>query len=114
MSYCSPPWISDYNYQAILEQVALVNASASPEPFRVGRPAQTWARVLVTAKGVRWSRSLTSEGAPSSLPEPGLISDTSRAELAQVTVYRRKIAESSAFMLFGPPQEPCWHAVGIE
>lgn len=111
MSYCAPPWISDYNYQAILEQIVKVNRSS--EAFRVGQTTQTWARVLVTDKTIRWSQTIAAEGAPSPLPEPGFVYDSTGTVIAQVTVYRREIADSNAYMLFVPPREPGWNAVGL-
>lgn len=113
MSYCSPPWISDYSYQGILEQVTKVNASGSSEAFRIAPEAQIWARVLITDTGFRWSQSLSAEGPPSSLPEPGFVYDWAGAVLAQIAVHRRNIADSNSYMLFVPPKESGWHAVGI-
>ena len=38
MSYCSPDWISDYNYQLILQQIIVVNQRAERRVATRGRP----------------------------------------------------------------------------
>jgi len=64
MSYCSPDWISDYNYQQILERIVLVNRRALLR--RVGPPAPRTFRTLIVEKNgrARWGLDLHPEMDP--------------------------------------------------
>lgn len=58
MSYCSPDWISDYNYQQILERIVVVNRRALLR--RIGTPVPRTFRTLMVAKNgsARWGLDL--------------------------------------------------------
>jgi hypothetical protein len=112
MSYCSPDWISDYNYQQILERIVVVNQRASlrvlgtPEPraFRTLRVAKTG-----TAS---WGLDL----------HPRLDPPGERTHLKALDAQGAVLADVSAFVEEGPDGEQAyfvpaghteWHAIQV-
>lgn len=55
MGYCTPAWISDYNYRALYERIRAVNLAADLAP---GAPT-TYRVALWDRGGLRWGRPLT-------------------------------------------------------
>jgi hypothetical protein len=59
MSYCSPDWISDYNYQLILERIIVVNRHAVFRRFPGARAPTAFRTLRVTKNGqARWGLDL--------------------------------------------------------
>jgi hypothetical protein len=58
MSYCSPDWISDYNYQLILERIIVVNQQATKHVAARGTPPP-YRTLRVSPSGqARWGLTL--------------------------------------------------------
>lgn len=113
MSYCDPPWVSDYTYRALLERVAAVNRANSTQNREwAGEAPRTWWAMHVSETGVRWTQGTTTEG-PLSALELGVVYDKAGAPLLEVEVFRVKMSEGAGYLLFVPPPEPGWAAVGL-
>jgi hypothetical protein len=111
MSYCSPVWISDYNFSAIAERVTKVNSSAMASSFRVG-PPRSWWSILSTPSGRRWSHPRTTEG-PLDHPLQGVVYDENLNPVAEVELGQILLSEGGGYVLLVPPPEAGWYAVGI-
>jgi hypothetical protein len=62
MSYCTPTWISDYNYEAIFRRIQAVNGMSYHVPDALlGR---TYERVAVRPDGVAWLEPATIDRPP--------------------------------------------------
>lgn len=62
MSYCSPTWISDYNYDAFFDRIRAVNGMSHHVPEAV--QGRTYERVAVRPDGVAWLDPVTIERPP--------------------------------------------------
>jgi hypothetical protein len=114
MSYCAPVWVSDYTYRAIAERVAVVNeAASSPKRIGVGEPV-AWAGMRVTSRGATWTRGTTTQPGDDIPVETGVVYDAQGQELMQVDVFRVRMSENAGYVLYVPPQQPGWFAVGLE
>lgn len=122
MSYCPEPrwaaWISDYNYQAILERVVAVNALAEiPALFRDDEPAlpkEPWRLVVSDSAGVHWvEEPLLVRGVPEGTPVHAVIHGA-RGPMQQIVVYKQELHDGvshDAFMLALPEPDPSWRAI---
>jgi hypothetical protein len=113
MSYCAPTWVSDYTYRAITERVAEVNeASASPKRVGVGDPV-AWVGMRVTPRGATWTRGTTTQPGDDLPVETGVVYDAQGQALTHVDVFRVNMSENAGYVLYVPPQQPGWFAVGL-
>jgi hypothetical protein len=115
MGYCSPQWISDYTYQALLERVVELNnpvqqrqalaAALAPQPsFRVLH--------VDDKQGPRWSRPFQGR-LPNVVPETAAIFDDLGRVMTTVNVYRVPMHGVKAAMVLVPEPQPGWYAVQI-
>lgn len=121
MSYCPEPrwsaWISDYNYQALLERAAQVNAQAEIQPFVAGGERETSWRLLVSdSAGLHWvEEPLLVRGTPEGQPERAVVHGE-RGAMQEVEVYVRPLEDGvgeGAFMLTLPEPDASWRAIEV-
>lgn len=109
MSYCAPDWISDYNYQQILERIVVVNRAAG---LRVlGSPELRRYRTLrVSPSGVaRWGLELKVRTPPGDRTTvQALDARGALLEEAEAFVEEGPDGERSYFV---PADHPEWHAI---
>jgi hypothetical protein len=115
MSYCSPEWISDYNYQQILERIVVVNEHASLAAQllqrKKGQPRRTFRSLLVSHDGqARWGLDLHPLLQPPGDPVQVEVLDAQGNVLRVVTAYREEGADGQ-HALFVPAGEAGWSAV---
>jgi hypothetical protein len=63
---------------------------------------------------MRWSTPMSGAGAPGPSPEAGAAVDASGQVVASVDVYRVEMSHDGGYMLFVPPPQSGWHAVGLQ
>lgn len=108
MSYCTPYWISDFTYDKLATRVAGVNRV--PAERAIGTEKTFWA-MINTASGIRWTRSLEAVTPPGT-PELAIVYDDQGDEVAEVQAFRMLISDEAGYILFVPPPEFGWAAVG--
>ncbi len=114
MSYCEPAWVSDYTYRALTERVAEVNRPAQGFKETDAGPPVTWAAIRVTEAGLAWTRGLTTRQGDTPPFERGVVYDATGRELTHVEVFRIRMSEGAGYVLYVPPAQPGWFAVGLE
>jgi hypothetical protein len=115
MGYCSPQWISDYTYQALMERVVELNNPAQQRLAMVSALApQPSFRVLHVddQHGPRWSRPFQGR-LPNVSPEPAAIFDDLGRVLTTVNVYRVPMHGVNAALVLVPEAQPGWYAVQV-
>jgi hypothetical protein len=109
MGYCSPTWISDYTYQAILDRMVEVEGS--------GKGASTQgleqsARVLLVGGGqAHWGLAASDGG--EGIPESAIIRDQAGMVIATVQVRRLEMGEGDRFSVLVPQRQPGWHTIEV-
>jgi hypothetical protein len=106
MGYCEPQWISDYNYQALLERSVRVNP---PLAYQLGAPAARDFQVLVVgADGVaRKGAPLNGFAPPLDLiTEPAALQGDSGEDLGSVDVYHLPLADADDVKMVLVPAMP--------
>jgi hypothetical protein len=113
MSYCSPEWISDYNYQLLLERIIVVNQRAGMQVLpRPGIP-QVFRTVLVSEAGqARWGLELRPRIQPPGDPVTVEVLDAQGNVLTQVVAYHELVADGEQ-AYFVPAAHAGWHAVRV-
>jgi hypothetical protein len=129
MSYCDPAWISDYNYQALVERLALVNgrrySDSSSEladyrapttpgvSARAGLPVAH--RTLRSRPGgeLHWGVPIATRRAPPGESEQAEVLDRAGRVLTEVTVYRQELSDEQGVLWFLPQPEATWHSVRV-
>jgi hypothetical protein len=111
MGYCGKKWISDYTYDGLVNQVALVNGAAESGRF-VGKLG-TFRVLLLDARGPRWGRPIDEPSLPAGEPEPAAVLDALGNVVASITVYRTPIADANAFSIQVPTPERGWASVRV-
>jgi len=115
MSYCSPAWISDYNYQLILERIVLVNRHAGAVFRRVPAPgAPTTFRTLRVAKNgqARWGLDLHPAFEPPGDPLTLEALDAQGAVLTEfLATFEQGPDDEQSF--FVPAGQAGWQAVRV-
>jgi hypothetical protein len=113
MSYCSPEWISDYNYQLILERIIVVNQRAEmqiqPPP---GKPRQYRTLLVSDAGKSRWGLDLRRAWQPPGDPIAVEVLDAKGGLLTQVTAYHELVTDGEQ-AFFVPAAQPGWHSVRV-
>jgi hypothetical protein len=109
MGYCTPAWISDYTYSAILDRMVEVEASGkSASSLSVSSDA----RVLMVGGGrARWGlpASDSSEGAV----ESATVRDDAGAQVATVQVRRLELGDADRWMVVVPQRQPGWDTIEV-
>jgi hypothetical protein len=102
MSYCNPQWISDYNYQALLERSAVVNPRVAAELSPIA--AGDWDVLLLGADGVvRRGHPLTDFAPPvDTARESGEMLTATGQSMGRVEVYRMPLADVDVSMVLVP------------
>lgn len=121
MSYCPEPrwaaWISDYNYQAILERTIEVNGQAEVPAAFTARGAPVAYRLLVSdSAGVHWiAEPLFVRGTPEGEPLRAVIYGA-HGPMQEVEVYVQQLDDGvseRAFMLSVPQPDPSWYGIAV-
>jgi hypothetical protein len=112
MSYCSPVWISDYNYKALVTRVAAVNGVANV--LTVNAELAKWRIILLDDRGPRWGIPLDEPAPAEGQLEMATIYDDSGATLTSVRVYRTQIGDVSASMYMVPEPKQGWYAIAVD
>jgi hypothetical protein len=113
MSYCSPDWISDYNFQLLLERVALVNESAGNTQVVTNQQtaAQEWRSLRVDASGkLRWGLALHPRRKPPGDVTTVEVLDAQGNVVQKVTAYV-ELASDDSKTYFVPAPKAGWHSV---
>jgi hypothetical protein len=122
MSYCPEPrwaaWVSDYNYQAILERVVAVTALAEL-PARLelqAAPRVPWRLLVSDSVGVHWiEEPLLVQGTPEGTPLRAVVHGA-QGPMQATTVYKQDLHEGEnhdAFMLALPVPDTSWRAIEV-
>jgi hypothetical protein len=121
MSYCPEPrwaaWVSDYNYQAILERVVAVNALAEVPAFAIERaPSVPWRLLVSDSAGVHWvPEPLLVRGTPEGTAVSAVVHGA-HGPMQQVEVYKQDLHDGvsdDAFMLTLPEPDESWRAIEV-
>ncbi len=111
MSYCSPEWISDYNYQLILERIVVVNQRAKQAMRRVPGLAKTWRTLIVRDDGqTRWGLDLQPQLAPPGDPVALSALDASGAVTEQIAGY---VEASDGERAYFVPAGKAWSSIRL-
>jgi hypothetical protein len=109
MGYCSPTWVSDYTYQALIEHLARVNAAMTERTLDL---VQTWRALLVDASGAtRWGAPL--HEAATGTKELAEVVDVTGQTVTWIEVHRTIIADSGSYLVLVPEPSSGWHAVKV-
>jgi hypothetical protein len=111
MSYCTPVWISDYNYSALVTRVAAVDGTANV--LTANAEMAKWRVVLLDERGPRWGIPLDEPGPAEGEPEMATIYDGAGEELTSVRVYRTEISDISGAMYMVPEPKENWYAISV-
>lgn len=113
MSYCSPEWISDYNYQLLLERIIVVNQRAGMQVLPPPGLPQVLRTVLVSEAGqARWGLELRPRSQPPGDPATVEVLDAQGNVLTQVVAYHELVADGEQ-AYFVPAAHAGWHAVRV-
>jgi hypothetical protein len=95
MSYCKPPFVSDYTYRALFARIAKVNAAPRLLAPMVSQAPSRYRFVTVRADGtLAWGQSFTSRTAPRSRPTPMQYVDAHGEVIAHVTGFYYPYADA--------------------
>jgi hypothetical protein len=111
MSYCSPVWISDYNYKALVARVAAVNGVANV--LTVHAEMAKWRVLLLDDRGPRWGIPLDEAAPAEGQPETATVYGSAGEELTSVSVYRTEVGDMSAAMYMVPEPKDNWYAIAV-
>jgi hypothetical protein len=122
MSYCPndrpSAWVSDYNYQAILERAAQTNqfAEVPQESVALGAPKVPWRLLVSDSAGLHWiEEALLVSGTPEGEPMNATIHGV-QGPMHQVEVYVQELHDGvaeGAFMLTLPEPDASWVAIEV-
>lgn len=111
MSYCSPDWISDYNYQLLLERIIVVNQRAQTQMRRTPGPRQTFRTLRVDAQGrTRWGLDIRPAFEPPGDPIRVDVLDDAGLVVERITGYQELVGEGER-AIFVPSAQPGWHSL---
>jgi hypothetical protein len=111
MSYCSPDWISDYNYQLLLERIIVMNERAAMRVVRVPGASRVYRTLIVSENGqTRWGLDLKPRFAPPGDPVSVSVLDAKGGLLADVKAYQ-ELMENGERAIFVPAAQAGWHSV---
>jgi hypothetical protein len=112
MSYCSPLWISDYNYKSIVARVAAVNGVT--DVLTISLEVAPWRVLLLDDQGPRWGYPLDNPVPPEGIPEKATIYDQAGDVLTTVAVYRTDIGDVEATSYMVPLPKENWYAIAVD
>ena len=122
MSYCPEPrsdaWVSDYNYQAILQRVIAVNAlpEVPAESADAALPVVSWRMLTSDSAGVQWVEGpLFVRGTPEGTAIRAIVHDAN-GPMQAIEVYKRDLEDGvsdHAFMLILPQPDASWYAIEV-
>jgi hypothetical protein len=120
MSYCPEPrynaWVSDYNYQAILERAASENQPELPRSAAELGPKVPWRLLVSDSGGLHWiDELLMVHGTPEGDPVMATIYGA-QGPMHQVEVYVQELHDGvaeGAFMLTLPMPDASWTAIEV-
>jgi hypothetical protein len=102
MGYCTPQWISDYTYQALLERSAIINPASAAQ--LAAPAARDWQVLLVGSDGVvQRGQPLIGFAPPAdSAHEAADLLGAAGEPLGQIEVYRLPLADVDVSMVLVP------------
>jgi hypothetical protein len=109
MSYCEPPWPSDYVYDEFANRVAALNGS----PMVLGAATTDWRTLKVVGGRVKWGEPLRSSSTPSNKTAVGVVADSAGNPLLEVTVYRIDIGGIDGAVYLIPEPAADWASIHI-
>jgi hypothetical protein len=109
MSYCTPEWISDYNYAKLATRSKAVNTVA----FVLNSDqAPTWHGILLGADGsARWS-GLTADALPGE-PSQARVLDARGSLVTKIEVARVSLSHTEDSYLYVPEPQARWAAIDL-
>jgi hypothetical protein len=112
MSYCGPDWISDYNYQQILERIVVVNQRAFSRRLPADLPHDY--RTLRVAKNgtATWGLDLHPQLEPPGDPLSVKVLDAHGTVLTETRAYVEESPEGED-AYFIPAGHADWHAIQV-
>jgi hypothetical protein len=109
MGYCSPSWISDYTYRAILDRVIEVDGSGKGASAQSLSPA---GRMLMVSGGqARWG--LDASDAGEGTMETATVRDEAGLVVATVEVRRLELGEGDRWSVLVPQAQPGWSTIEV-
>ena len=114
MGYCTPPWISNYTYQGMLERMALVNGLSSLSAKRMSGQSTAWWVLLQQPGRLRWGTPYPYAKPPVGEAVGARILAADGTELASVTAYSIATSQSTSRTYLVPPPSADWHSVQLE
>jgi hypothetical protein len=110
MGYCSPSWVSDYTYGAILDRMVDVGSSGNGASS-LSLPPE--ARVLMVGEGqARWGLG-TTDSADGEL-ETATVRDEAGAVVASVQVRRLDVGEGDRWTVVVPQPQAGWSSIEVQ
>jgi hypothetical protein len=110
MGYCSPAWISDYTYRAILDRLAEVNGTTKKSSLE---QVESWRALLVSGGRARWGLESQESGAVEGTPEMATVRDEAGAVITTVEVRRLELGEGDRFTVLVPQPQPGWATIQV-
>jgi hypothetical protein len=109
MGYCSPAWISDYTYGAILDRIVEVDSSGKGAS---SLSVASEARMLIVGGGqARWG--LAASAAGEGTVEQATVRDEAGNQVATVQVRRLEMGEGDRWMVAVPTPQPGWSTIEV-
>jgi len=112
MSYCSPVWISDYNYSALLTRVASVNGVTNV--LSVNVEMAKWRMLLLDERGPRWGIPVDEPAPAEGQAEVATVYDGTGSVLTSVRVYRTEISDIGGAVYMVPEPKDSWYAIAVD
>jgi hypothetical protein len=113
MSYCLPPWISDYTYNGLFHRMIALSSLASANEIVAEDALGPWRVLLLDELGPRWGIPIPQRTPASGVPESALALDRFGRVLEVVQVYRAAIPDAGAAAIEVPEPKPAWFSVQV-
>jgi hypothetical protein len=112
MSYCGPDWISDYNYQQLLERIVVVNQRAFLRRLPVNA-AHDFRTLRVAPNGqVKWGLDIHPQLEPPGDPVQLKVLDAQGSVLEETRAYLESSPDGED-AYFIPAGHADWHAIQV-
>jgi hypothetical protein len=110
MSYCTPEWISDYNYVKLTTRSKAVNTAAFVLPGEA--TSQRWHSIVLHSDGTaRWA-DLAVDQLPDE-PRKARVLDAQGTTIAQIEVATVQLSETADSFLYIPQPGPRWAKIDL-